>query len=400
MNWRKTSVVYKKELLDTFRDRRFLYSAILVPILLFPVMIVGFGGLAYIMATRTIQRDQSVMILGAEHAPALMKRLEKVKGMDLVPAATDYAQQINDKKLQAAVEIPAALEEQLRGDPEKAQTIKIFHYQGDLRSRTAVRAMTRAIDDYARELTSNRLSARGLSIELLTPFQFERTNVASVERVSGAILGFILPYMIILLSLTGAMYPAMDTTAGEKERGTMETILASPAGRMDIVTGKFLLVLTVSLITTLFSIGSMAATAMLGSQFLARISPRLAMVISFKAIAMVILIVLPLAVLFSAALLAISVYARNYKEAQSYIGPLMFLVILPAMGSFLPGVELNTKMALVPILNVSLLAKEILSGQFPMNLIAVIFGTTTVYAAVALFFACRQFQKEEVLFRA
>lgn len=400
MNWQKTAVVYKKELVDTLRDRRFLVASILVPILLFPVMTIGLGGAAIYMVVRTAEKDQAVMVRGAEHAPELMRLLEKVKNVARAPVAQDYVQQINDKKLQAAVEIPAGFEAQLRNHSDQAQTIRIFHYQGDLRSRTAVRAITRTIDEYVKGIAGDRLTARGLSIELLTPFQSARSNVASAEKVSGNILGMILPYLIILLCMTGAMYPAMDLTAGEKERGTMETILASPAGRVDIVIGKFLLVLTVALITTAISIASFAGSVILGSQLLSRTTVNLVLVVSGKALAAVFLLVLPLAILFSAALMAISIYARNYKEAQSYIGPLMILVILPAMGSFLPGVELNTKIAMIPILNVSLLAKEMFAGQFPVHYIAMIFGSTLVYAAVALSIALRQFHKEEVLFRS
>jgi len=400
MNWQKTAVVYKKELLDTVRDRRFLVASILVPILLFPIMTIGIGGLAIYMAVRTTQKDQAVMVRGAQAAPELVRALEKVKNLSLVPAAEDYVQQINDKKLQAAVELPANFEEQLRSHLDQKLTVKIFHYEGELRSRTAVRAITRTLDEYVKGVVGSRLTARNLSIELLTPFTYERDNVASAERVSGTILGMILPYMIIVLCLQGAMYPAMDVTAGEKERGTMETILASPAGRIDIVAGKFLLVLTVALITTAISIGSFAGTALLASRFLTRFGPNFVLQVSGKAIAAVFLLVLPLAIFFSAALMAISVYARTYKEAQSYIVPLMFLAILPAMASFIPGVELNAKFALVPILGVSLLAKEIFSGQFPLNYIAMIFGATTVYAGIALAVAVRQFQKEEVLFRS
>jgi sodium transport system permease protein len=130
------------------------------------------------------------------------------------------------------------------------------------------------------------------------------------------------------------------------------------------------------------------------------VGAKLVLVISGKAMTAVFLLVLPLAVFFAAALLAISLYARNYKEAQSYIGPMMFLVIFPAMGSFIPGVELNAGMALIPVLNISLLARELFAGQYPWNLIAVIFFSTSLYAAAAIYFAVRQFQREEVIFRA
>jgi sodium transport system permease protein len=110
-------------------------------------------------------------------------------------------------------------------------------------------------------------------------------------------------------------------------------------------------------------------------------------------------LVLPLAVLFAAGLLTISLCARSHKEAQSYVSPLIFVVILPAIGAVLPGVELNAKLALVPILNVALVSKEMVAGQFPAGMIALIFGSTCLYAAAALALAVRMFNRESVLFR-
>jgi sodium transport system permease protein len=110
--------------------------------------------------------------------------------------------------------------------------------------------------------------------------------------------------------------------------------------------------------------------------------------------------VLPLAVLFSAALMTISLFAKSYKEAQSYVTPLMMVVILPAIAAMLPGVELTSKLALVPILNMSLLCKELVTGTYHWNYIAIIFSSTCVYAAVALFLAVKMFQREDVLFRS
>ena len=110
--------------------------------------------------------------------------------------------------------------------------------------------------------------------------------------------------------------------------------------------------------------------------------------------------VLPLAVLFSAALMTISLFAKSYKEAQSYVTPMMMVVILPAVAAMLPGVELTSKLALVPILNMSLLCKELVTGTYHWNYIAIIFSSTCVYAAAALFLAVKMFQREDVLFRS
>jgi sodium transport system permease protein len=110
--------------------------------------------------------------------------------------------------------------------------------------------------------------------------------------------------------------------------------------------------------------------------------------------------VLPLAVLFSATLMTVSLFAKSYKEAQSYVTPMMMVVILPAVAAMLPGVELTSKLALVPILNMSLLCKELVTGTYHWNYIAIIFSSTCVYATAALFLAVKMFQREDVLFRS
>lgn len=415
MNTGQIGVVFRKELMDTLRDRRTLITSILVPILLFPILILGFIGLALLVGTRAVRESPSLMILGAEHAPQLAERLKGwrradepgaqagsligIERLTIVPAAADYTQLINEKKVRAAVEFPAGFEAALRDHPDQPQVVKIYWFEGEFRSRAVVRIVERLVREFSDKVVTERLAARGLSDKWLTPFASEKSNVAPPEKVSGNVLGFMLPYFIIILCLTGAMYPAMDLTAGEKERGTMETILASPVRRVELVIGKFLLVLLTAATTTALSVVSFAVTFLAGAQLFGEITARFALTVSGKATAAVFLLVLPLAVFFSAALLAIAVYARNYREAQTYLGPLMFVVILPAMASFIPGIELNTRLALIPVLNVSLMAKEVLGGNYNWPLIAIIFGSTCAYAAVALYFAVRQFHREDVLFR-
>jgi len=199
----------------------------------------------------------------------------------------------------------------------------------------------------------------------------------------------------------------MDLTAGEKERGTMETILSSPVSRVDLVLGKFFLVLTAALVTATLSVTSMAASfATLRFVHLADTAsdpsqgPVLMLHVGPKAILSIFVMAVPLAVFFSACLMAISIFAKSYKEAQTYTSPLMMAVILPAVAAMLPGAELNAKFALIPILNASLLCKELVAGTYHWSYIAIIFGSTCVYATVALFLAVKMFQREDVLFRS
>ncbi len=398
-------IVYRKELLDTLRDRRTLISMIVVPLLLFPVLTIGFGALAAKLVQKARQEASAIMILGAEHAPTLAATIRKQDGFEVVAPTEDYVARINDKKLRVAVEFPPQFEESLEANPNpldsrERPTVKLYYYTGEMRSQFALRDLQRILRAYRDQLVEARLAGRGLSPDVLEPFESKEENVASPEKVGGNVLGGLLPYFIIILCLTGAMYPAIDLSAGEKERGTIETILASPVGRTELVLGKFLMVLTASLTTAALSLGSFAVTLSAAAEFTQRMSRAgLPFVISAKGVAMVFLMVLPLAVLFSAALLALALLARSYKEAQSYLQPLMIVAILPAIAAMLPGVELNAKLALIPILNVSLVSKEILTGNYPWELIGLIFASTCVYAAAALFVAVRQFQRESVLFR-
>jgi len=399
MDARNVGIVYRKELTDILRDRRTIISSILLPILLFPLLILGIGALATVVVRKATRESPTVMLKGEEHAPDLARRLRENKRLEVVAFRDDYVQQINDKKLRAVVEFPISFETNVREKPAEPQTIKIFHYEGELRSQAVLRWLEAAVKDYSESVVTQRLTAARVPTEVLNAFAVEKMNVASAEKVTGNILGMILPYFIIILCLTGAMVPAIDLTAGEKERGTIETILASPIGRGDLVLGKFLLVLLVSIVTTALSVLSFAGTVLIGGELLAKIQKSFVLAVSGKSIAVVFFMVVPLAATFSALLLAISLIARSYREAQSYLGPLIFIAILPGMASMLPGVELNPGLALVPVLNVSLVAKEIFAGQYHWNLIGLIFLSTCVWAALALYVAVRQFHREEVLFR-
>lgn len=407
MRLAQVGIVFRKELLDTLRDRRALISMIVVPLLLFPLLTVGFGALASRLVQKARQEGSTVMILGAENAPGAAAAIRSAEGIVVVPPASDYVARINDKKLRAAVEFPPGFEKRLATDgssgaPDSgALTVKIYHYQNELRSTFALRSLQKILGDYRDQVVKQRLTARQLSPALLAPFTTTDQNVAPPEKVGGTVLGGLLPYFIIILSLTGALYPAIDLTAGEKERGTIETILASPVGRTELVLGKFLLVVMASLTTAVLALLSFAITLSAAGGMLGRAGREaLPFVISAQGVVAVFFMVLPLAVMFAGALLAVALLAKSYREAQSYIQPLMIVVILPAIAALLPGVELNTKLALVPILNVSLVSKEILTGNYPWGLIALIFGSSCVYAAAALFVAVRAFQQESVLFRS
>lgn len=399
MNFNVIGIVYRKELTEWVRDRRTLVSTVLVPLLIFPLMIVGISAVSIIMIGKAKQEIPKVMILGGQDSPSLLARLSALKDIQIVPSASDWKEQISNKDIRAAAEIPQGFEASLENG--QAQTVKIFHYEGELKSSIAADRLEKLFKDYRDTVVKDRLAAKNLPASLLIPFTVKQENVAPPEKVSGATIGSFVGYMVVILSMTGAMYPAIDLTAGEKERGTMETILSSPISRLDLVLGKFLLVFSASVAAAIISVTSMGASfAVLSHVQLSDSGQTLQLNLGLLSVVFVFLMALPLSVLFAAVLLTIALFAKTHKEAQSYLSPITFVAVIPAVASVMPGVELTPKLALIPVLNTSLVCKEIMTGTYHWNSIALIFLSTCVYAAVALFLAVKTFQRESVLFRS
>jgi len=401
MNLAAVAVVYRKELTEWLRDRRTLISTVLVPLLAFPILMVGITALATVMIGNAEREIPKIMILGGEDSPQLLERLHKLDKLEVVPYAVNWKDQISNKDIRAAVVIPkgfqAALAEGI------AQTVNIYFYQGELKSSFGADHLQKAVEEYRDSVIKDRLAARNVPASVLTPFAVKQENVAPPEKVGGASIGGFIGYAVILLCLTGAMYPAIDLTAGEKERGTIETILSSPISRLDLVIGKFLLVFSASLASAILSVTSMGLSfAFLGHSHLMQSSGEqsLNLNLGFTSVVAVFCMALPLAVLFSAVLMTIALFAKTYKEAQSYLTPLTFLVVIPAVASVMPGVELTPKLALIPVLNTSLVCKEIITGTYHWNSIVLIFASTCLYALAAIFLAVKMFQREDVLFRS
>jgi sodium transport system permease protein len=399
MNLHAISVVYRKELTEWLRDRRTLISTVIVPLLAFPILISGVISLSATLMGQAKKEVPKIMIIGGDDSPDVVADLRANKEIEVVPSADNYKDQISNKEIRAAVVIPKGFQAAITSG--KAETVEIDFYEGEIKSSYGADHAEKTLKDYRDSYVKQQLEAKNLPASLISPFDIKQQNVAPPEKVGGASFGSFIGYMVIILSMTGAMYPAIDLTAGEKERGTMETILSSPISRLDLVLGKFLLIFSASLTTAILSVTSMGLSfAYMGQSLKSDSGQALNMHLGLTSVVAVFLMALPLSVLFSAALMTIALFAKTYKEAQSYLTPMTFVVVIPAVASILPGVELTPKLALVPILNTSLICKEIITGTYHWNSIAVIFASTCVYAAAAIFLAVKTFQRESVLFRS
>ena len=229
MSGRTIGTIYAKELRDSLRDRRTLVSTLLMPTLLMPVLILGIGTLASRVVTRARQEVPRIMVVGGADSPGIRADLEKSGKFRVETASADWKGLIADRKVRAAVEIPAGFEKALESG--SAPAVTVYGFGGELNSGMAVSQLRIFLTGLRERTTTRLLAARGLPASVARPFEIQQDNVVPPTKTGGNLFGGILAYVIITFGVIGAMYPSMDLAAGEKERGTMETLLCSPASR-------------------------------------------------------------------------------------------------------------------------------------------------------------------------
>lgn len=394
--------IYLKELLELTRDRKTLIFTILIPIFAMPLI---FGGFAYVssnMFKNARSAELRYALFGQQHAPALAARFGQQTNLRLVPLTDEgqIRQAIADERIKFAVVIPPQFDAALQQQRQASITL---HYNSASTVDVTQQRVREVIDGYNTSLRQEALSALKLNPEqlafALAPVLLEKKSTADQREQMGAIIGGMLPYLLLMVCLTAAMYPAIDMGAGEKERGTLETLLLAPVPRGAIVLAKFLVLFTVGMTSAVLMVGSMAALLLGFGNSLEGNLAVMVRSITLTDLAMITLMLVPTAAIFASLLLSISIYAKSYKEAAGMITPLMLLTILPIVVAMLPGVELNWLWAMVPLTNVSLAMKELVKGTMDYRMFGVILASTTVIAG-ALLLLCRWwFKREAVLFR-
>ena len=305
---------------------------------------------------------------------------------------------IRTGKIVAAVQFQEGIVSQLqRGSTGK---VRVYYLQSVDRSEAARHGLSKVFRGMSRRVVAERIREKKLPAGFARPFKLRSQKLPGPGPLV-KLLSQMLPYMILIFAFLGATYPAIDLGAGEKERGTLETLLVAPVARLSLVLGKFLVVMCAALTSALLATVSLSVSLHVGVfSELAQMGGASFSLGAVEVLA-VLLMILPVAGIFSALLMAISIFAKSFKEGQSYTAPLQFLIILPAFISFVPGVKLDWVMASIPVVNVSLALREIFTGNLDQHWahVGVIFLSTTVVAGLLLLFATRWFQREEVLFR-
>jgi sodium transport system permease protein len=434
--------VFRKEVLDLIRDRRTLIFMVVLPLVLVPGLMYFFGSFTIGSEKKIAEQGSTVAVIGAENAPGLVAFLQNEEKNKFEPEEDSAAsafliedrsgvnafinvtttvesveqahEMIRNEELEAALVIPpdfsARLDQamsDMAGDREGAKTtfpsdlnLRIDYLSTNDYSKKAYERLEKSLNTYRDRVVGRRLSQAGYDRTMIEPWKNVRSDLATQKEKMGEVLGSILPYMIIILAFSGASFPAIQLGAGEKEQKTLETLLVSAVGRADMVAGKFLTIMITGIISAALSLvgmwygfTQMGASTGMADLFKVQIDP--------MSVAFALGLIVPLALVFAGVLLSVSVLARSFREAQSYISPMSFLIILPAFASFLPGIKLNMWLSMVPILNVSLVLRQVLSGKL-MQVLPYYFMTiasTLVFAALAIWFCAWMFRREQAIFK-
>jgi sodium transport system permease protein len=274
---------------------------------------------------------------------------------------------------------------------------RIFFDASDDRSMRAQQLVGRRLDAWGDSLLAVRLRGAGLPTSFAAPLAVADSSVATAEEAGGYALGRFLPLILVMMTLLGAFYPAIDMAAGEKERGTLETLLTAPVPASEIVAGKFAAVALIGLAAAVANLASMLLTFQSGIFRFGTVT-QIRFTLPAGAALLVFLALIPLSVLFAATFLGLAVRAQSFKEAQNALTPAQLGATLPLFIVTLPGIDFTPALALVPVVGVAMFFRELMAGAAPLlpSVLAVL--ATVGYAALALVFAARSFGREEVLF--
>lgn len=389
---RVIALVFKKELKDIFRDRKTIITGVLIPIILFPLLFTVIGW-SMDKSTEQVEENLTVAIIDSGSS-TLAQFLGGQEALKLVES-TDIEGDIKSGKILVGVEIPGDFNVNI--ETEKPVNLLLTYDNASQSSQMAMAIVNNLINAYSTAIVEQRLEARNISGELMTPVLIQtKTSMAEEEGFGKLMLSLLLPLMLIIFSITGPMGAAVDLGAGEKERGTLEPLLTTKAGRLSLLWGKFAAITVMGLLTTVSSLfGLFLSMQQDGGLFqgsAATMEPTTLLLIG--------LVTLLLTMVFGALELAISIYARSFKEAQTYISPLMMVSFIPIYATYmLDAKNIETFYFHIPLANISCLLKEFIAGIYNYTHIGITLAWFVVYIVGAVLFARYMFNKEEVIFR-
>jgi ABC-2 type transport system permease protein/sodium transport system permease protein len=401
----------RKELSEILRDRRTVLTLFIMPLLLYPLLSVAFQ--QYLLAGRLSTQEEPALRIGfrnqqegerfwreLQHGQKVLRREAGSRGKAAdepprPPAESAVLPDVKDAVLgnliDLGVRVPGVTEAR---PPGKALACELVYLKGSTRGRAALDLVRGLLAAAQRGHLQASLRAAGgpPGVIVLRPQDVPVEDPAAARPFS---LAPVIPLVLILMTITGAVYPAIDLTAGERERGTLEILVAAPVPRLGLLFAKYVSVLTVAVLTALVNLATMFVTiglSGLGASLFPDGGPSAALMAELFGL------LLLFAAFFSAVLLTITSFARSFKEAQAYLIPLMLASLGPGLLAILPGMELAGLWTAVPLVNIVLLSRDLLEGKDVLPAAWVVIGSTLLYALAAVAAAARIFGSEGVLY--
>ena len=390
--------IFKKELIDVLRERRTLFFMVVIPVIVMPVIIFISLKFQEYQNKKSEEKILNIALVNESEDTKIRDYILNQKGVNLIEDIDVDSLEAGIKKdsLQGGLYIGENFLEKISTNQMGA--IEIYYKSSDLMSK-AKRRINNALEQYKNEIVTDRLSQFSIDKGLLEPIEIINRDMSTKKETLGKAVGGLIPYMLVMFIFLGAMYPAIDLGAGEKERGSLETLLSSPATKFEITMGKLMVVSLTGLASGLISVIGISFPLYFLDNIPDQIKSTVLEIISRFMIVSIVFLMIPIAIFFASMLLSISFYARSFKEAQSLMGPLNIAIIIPLMLTLGPGFEIDHVTALIPLVNVGLLTKEILAGSLQPIYFIDTLSSLLFFAAIGIRFSVYWFNKENTIFR-
>jgi sodium transport system permease protein len=434
MNWSNVRLILQREIRDQLRDRRTLFMIAVLPVLLYPLLAMSFFQASQFLR----EQDVPVLVIGAPELADLPPLIEEGQfAAKLLPhrmlrltsrpsqAASDTSagdtatadpvaaarRELQTGNYEVVVVFPAGFGEQLAGfrasilhhgegdsagSPVRIPKIEIFPNLAKDSSRIAYQLVSNVLDRWCDQLGARNLADSRIAPVAARPFELATQDLAHSGQHAAVLWSKILPLVLVLWALTGAFCPAIDLCAGERERGTLETLLCSPAERCEIVWGKLLTVSLISMVTAMVNLASMGVTGSIVLRHFPELGAPPVATFAWLLVALV-----PISILFAALCLALAAFARSTKEGHYYLMPLLLVTMPLSILSMAPQIGLTLGTSLIPVTGMILLLRAALEGEYAVALLysPVVGSVTLACCWLAIRWAIRQFSSESVLFR-
>lgn len=388
--------IFKKELKDTLRDRRTIIAMIVIPVLVFPLILGIITKVSSSFEEKQKEEVFNIAVVTEDPSNDFVVQLSSIpdslgpKKLKFFSDTTGISKEISQDSIQLGIVIPSNYNE--LKDSNEQINISIILNETNLGTRDRVKTYLDIIEN---NLLQERFEKLSLDRKLTEPLAVSYVNLASSKEMIGKIAGGILPYLFIIFGFIGCLYPAIDLFTGEKERKTLETLLTTPVQRWKILIGKMMVVVLSGIAAATFAlIGLFLSLEVFELVQNPMILEVVSSILSVQFILSLYILLIPLTIFFAGVMIPVTIYAKSFKEAQSILTPVNFIIILPAMVGFIPGIELDYITAMIPIVNIVLASKELVAGTLSFDLMAISFLTMVVFAAISVLVSYKRFGKE------